>query len=98
MMKWFAANKLVLKLDKKYIYLYIMKFITENSSHSTLHIGYKGKYIEDTVNTKYLGLQIVNNLNCKNHIELMIPKLTGAYYAVRLMVHIRNINNHKSIY
>ena len=75
-----------------------MKFITENSSHSTLHIGYKGKYIEDTVNTKYLGLQIVNNLNCKNHIELMIPKLTGAYYAVRLMVHIRNINNHKSIY
>ena len=70
-----------------------MKFITENSSLSTLHISYKGKYIEDPVNTKYLGLLIVNNLNFKNHIELMIRKLTGAYYAIMLVVHIRNINN-----
>jgi hypothetical protein len=28
----------------------------------------------------------------------MIPKLTGAYYAIRLMVHIRKINKLKSIY
>jgi hypothetical protein len=35
--KWFVANKLVINLDKTSI----MKFITNNSSHSTLHIGYK---------------------------------------------------------
>jgi len=34
-----------------------MKFITKNSAHSTLHIGYKEKFIENTVNTKFLGLQ-----------------------------------------
>jgi len=28
----------------------IMKFITQNSSHFTLHIGYKEKYIEETNN------------------------------------------------
>jgi hypothetical protein len=39
MIKWFAANKLVLNIDKTNI----MKFITKNSSHSRLHIGYKEK-------------------------------------------------------
>jgi len=57
--KLFAANTLVLNLDKTNI----MKFITKNSSHSTLHIGYKEKYIEDTVNTKFLGSQIDNDIN-----------------------------------
>ena len=36
MIKWFAANNLVLN---KY-----NEFITKNSSHSTLHVGYKEKY------------------------------------------------------
>ena len=40
-----------------------MKFITTNSSHSTLHIGYKQKYIEETKNTKFLGLQFDNHIN-----------------------------------
>jgi hypothetical protein len=65
MNKWFAANKLVLNLDKTSI----MNFITNNSAHSTLHIGYKEKYIEETVNRKFLGLQIDNHLDWKNHIE-----------------------------
>jgi hypothetical protein len=74
MIKWFAANKLVLNLDKANI----VKFITNNLSHSTLHIGYKEKYIKETVSPKLLGLQIDNHLNSKNYIEQMIPKLSGA--------------------
>jgi hypothetical protein len=38
---------LVLNLDKTNI----MKFITNNLSHSTVHIGFKEKYIEE--NGKY---------------------------------------------
>jgi hypothetical protein len=49
-------------------------------------------------NTKFLGLPIDNNLNWKNHIEKMITKLSGACYAIRLIVHISNINTLKSIY
>jgi len=45
MIKWFAANNLVLNLDK----INVMKFIA-------LHFGYKEKYIVETVNTKFLGL------------------------------------------
>jgi hypothetical protein len=40
MINWFAANKLVLNLNETNI----MKFITNNSPHSALCIGYKGKY------------------------------------------------------
>jgi hypothetical protein len=39
MIKRFAANNLVLNLDKTRI----MKFITNNSSHSALHVGCKEK-------------------------------------------------------
>jgi len=84
--KIFAANNLVLNLGK----MNRMKFITKNSSHSTLHIGYKEKYIKETMNTKFLGLKIVNHINWKNHIMELISKLSGAYYAIRLMVHLSN--------
>jgi len=52
-----------------------MKFITKNSSHFTLCIGYEETNIEETVNKKFSGLQIDNHINWKNHIEQMIPKL-----------------------
>ena len=75
----------------------IMKFITRNSSLSILHIGYKEKYVEEMVNTTFLGLEMVNHLNWINHIEQMIPKLSAACYAIRAMVCVSNIYSFKSI-
>jgi hypothetical protein len=80
MIKWFAANNLVLTLDK----MNIIKLKTKNSSQSTLRIGYKEKYIEDTVNTKFLGLPIDNHINWMNHVEQMIRKLSVKYYFAHL--------------
>jgi hypothetical protein len=74
-----------------------MKFITKNSSHSTVHIGYKEKYTEQTVNTTFLGLEIDNHINWKKLFEEMIGKLSGACWAVRLMSHIHDINTLNSI-
>ena len=74
-----------------------MKFITESSAHSMLHIGYKEKYIEERVNTKFLGLQIDNHINWKNHTEGMIHKLSGACYTVRLMDPVSNINSQNAV-
>ena len=74
MIKWFADNKLIIHLDK----IKRMRFITRNSSHSTLHIGYKEKCVEEMVNTKFLGLEIDNHLNWVNHMDEMTPKLNGA--------------------
>jgi hypothetical protein len=47
---------------------------------------------------KFLGLQIDNYLNWKNHIEQMIPNLSASCCTVRSMVHISNFNTLKSIY
>jgi hypothetical protein len=76
----------------------IIKQKTKNSSHSTLCIGYKEKYIEDTMNTEFLGLPIDNHIYWKNYTEQIIPKLSGECYAIRSMVNICNINILKSIY
>jgi hypothetical protein len=70
--KWFAANKLVLNLDKTNI----IKFTANNSTHWALNIGYKEKYTEEMTNTKCFGLQINadNLLNWKKHNDQIIPK------------------------
>jgi hypothetical protein len=73
----------------------IMKFGTSTSSHCAVTVGYKGKYIEERVNSKFLGLHLDNHLNWKEHIDQIIPKLSEACYAVRLMLHISNINTLK---
>jgi len=46
----FVANNLVPNLDKTNI----MKLTTKYSSHSTLHIGYKEKYVGERVNTNFI--------------------------------------------
>jgi hypothetical protein len=81
MIKGFVANNLVLNFDKTNI----MKFTIKNSSHSTLHIGYKEKYeyIKETENTKFLDIEIDSHLTWKNHTEQMISKLSAACYPLR---------------
>jgi hypothetical protein len=50
-----------------------MKCVTYNASHSALYIDYNKKYIEETVNANFLGVQIDNRLNWKNHIKQEFP-------------------------
>jgi hypothetical protein len=73
--KWVTANNLALNLYKTNI----IKFITNNSPQYALSIGYE-KYKDESVNTKFLGLQIDSHLNWKNHIVQMVPKLSRARY------------------
>jgi len=58
MIKWFAANNFVQNLGKRNV----MKFVAKNASHSALHIGYKEKCVEGTMNTIFLGLKIDINI------------------------------------
>jgi hypothetical protein len=50
--------------------------------HSTLHSAYTERCMEETVATKFLGLQIDNYINSKNHIEGLIAKFSAACYAL----------------
>jgi hypothetical protein len=93
MSKWFAANRLARILDKTII----ITFIVYNSPQHALNVGYKGKCVEESVNTKFVGLQTDNQLNRTNDIEKLIPKLSAACYAVISAWHI-NSDTPKSIY
>jgi len=85
---------LVLNLEKTNI----MKFVTINIPYCALTIGHKDRYIEEAVNLKFLGIQIDNHLNWKNHIDHIIPKLGAACYIVRQMYYICNNDTLRSIY
>jgi len=45
-----------------------MKFITKNSPHATLYIGYRRVYRRG-VNTKFLSVQIDKHPNYMNSVE-----------------------------
>jgi hypothetical protein len=90
---WFTANKLAINLDK----INVIKFITYNSSQCPLHIGYNDKYIEESVNTKFLGLQTDNHLNWINHTDQQFAKLSWASNAVRPILQISNTGTLKLI-
>jgi hypothetical protein len=93
MSKWFTSNKLVFNLDKTNVIK-----IYNKSPQYDLKIGCDEKYIEESINTKFLSLQIDTHLDWKNHVDLMIPKLIRACYAVRSMSHISSTDTLKSIY
>jgi hypothetical protein len=73
-----------------------IKFITINSPQ--LGTGCNEKYIEESIHTKFLYVQIDNCLNYKNHINKLTPKLCGGSYAVRSVFHNSNINNLRTMY
>ena len=70
MSNWFAAKKLVLNLDKGNTVM----FKVANASHWAWRTGYKVKYVQETLSTKFLGLQTDNFLNFKSHIRQTIRK------------------------
>jgi hypothetical protein len=57
--KCFSAYNLFPNLDK----MYKIKCTTTNLAHSAVHIGYKEKQTQETVNAKFIGLQIDNRVN-----------------------------------
>jgi hypothetical protein len=92
--KWFAANKLALNLVKTNI----ITFVTNNLPQYASSIAYNGKYVEEIVCMKFLGLQISNYQNVTNYIDILIPKLSAAYYAVRFIFRISSTDTPKSVY
>jgi hypothetical protein len=63
----------------------MLKFKTSNLPHQPLTVGYKQKYIKEITNIKFLGIKIDSSLTWKNHIDQMIPKLSAACYALRMI-------------
>ena len=77
--KWFSSNRLSLNLEKTHY----MQFLTKNSRATDLHISYENRQISRVHSTKFLGLEIDENLSWHCHIDQMIPKLKKVTYVIR---------------
>jgi len=78
MVKWFSANKLVSNLERTNT----MKCVTINQPYCSFTVSYMDKCIEEAVNLIFLGKQIDNHLNWRNHIDQIIPKVSVAWKIV----------------
>lgn len=55
-----------------------------NSPQYVLSIGYKEKYVEETINAKFHGLQIDYKLHQKNHIDQIGCPISSAMNQISL--------------
>jgi hypothetical protein len=74
-----------------------MKFSTKNITCINLIIGYDNKAIQDVITTKFLGLQIDNNLNWKKRIVYFFPKLSSACFVMRTVTPLLKKNTLKLV-
>ncbi|PNF20445.1 hypothetical protein B7P43_G08125 [Cryptotermes secundus] len=76
---WFNANLLSFNFSKTEF----IKFKTKNIYEHATKIVYDDMEISNSSHIKFLGVNIVNTLSWKTHIDLLIPKLSSACYAIR---------------
>jgi len=69
--KGFTANESALNRNLE-SEINVRKFVLNNPSKYPLNVGYDEECIEEPVNTKFLGYQIGNCLNWKNHTDQQI--------------------------
>jgi hypothetical protein len=79
--EWFNTNLLSLNLDKTHF----IQFVTKNSSSIDFNITHGNKKIANAYNTKFLGLTLDNTLSWRTHIDTIIPKLSSASFALRVV-------------
>jgi hypothetical protein len=76
---WFNANLLFLNFSKTEL----IKFKTRNVLEYDIKVLYDNIKIYNSAHIKFLGVNIVNTLSWKTHIDSLLPKLSSACYAIR---------------
>jgi len=75
-----------------------MHFLTKNNSFNDFDIMYKDKKVTTVDSTKFLGLSLGNSLSWKKHIEAIIPKLSAATFAMRVVQPLLSLDSLKLVY
>jgi hypothetical protein len=79
---WFSTN-----LSLNFSKTHYIKFSTKNlyDQFSRIIIASGNNEISESCYTKFLGINIVNTLSWKRHIDQLLPKLNTAWYAIRTL-------------
>jgi hypothetical protein len=92
--EWFNTNSLSLNLDKTHF----VHFVTKNSSSVDFNIIQGNKKIANVYNTKFLGLTLDNTLSWRTHMDTIIPKLSSASFALRVVNPFLSLDSLKMAY
>jgi hypothetical protein len=76
----------------------IIKFSSNHSQNQPHQCDSVNYSIKEVTNINFLGLELDNHINWKNHVIKILPKLSRACYAVRPMYPINWMNMLKMIY
>lgn len=75
---WLNLNNLCINLEKTKI----MNFYQRNNSMGNISVTYNNHIIEETDNTKFLGLSLDNKLTWKSQVDTICNKLNRFSYAL----------------
>lgn len=93
MSEWFQANRLNVNPTKnKYLKL------TSAEVPSALHLKYTDYLLLEMDTIKFLGLKLDNQIAWKNHIQLLIRKLSSACLLMKQLYYIINTDSLKLFY
>ena len=81
-------NGLNLNIDKTNI----IKFSSKQFQDKTFLINYQNSSIKESTNTIFLGLELDKHVNCKNHFNKILPKLSSAFFVVRSVYFYCNVS------
>jgi len=76
----------------------LMKFIPKTGLNKPFQIIYQSKLLTGSNNIKFLGLELDKNVNWKNYVQRILPKLSSACYLIRRMYSSCNLNTLMMIY
>ena len=91
---WFSINGLTLNMEKTNF----IKFSANHSKNQGQQNVFINNSIEEVNNTTFLGLELDNNINWKNHVGKILPKLSRACYVIRTMYPISSLKTLRMIY
>ena len=92
--EWFRSKLLFLNLNKT-TYL---QFLTKNKQKIDSNITLMSNKITSSTIVKFLGLTIEETLSWKAHIDQMMPRLSSACYAIRIITPLTTEDTLKMIY
>jgi hypothetical protein len=92
--QWFYINQLVLNITTTNV----IKFIPKTTAYVSLGIYYKDNVIDEVKSAKFLCMLINNQMNWKNHVGQVLPKLSAACFSIRNLIHSLNLDILHMIY
>jgi hypothetical protein len=92
-LKWFQSNQLFLNPIKTNVAQF-----TPTKAPTVLNIKYAGHTFPQVEVVRFLGLQLDKQITWRNHLHFLLNKLSKAYFVMRRLRYVLNIDALKLVY